>query len=84
MQRLYKRRPSIITLLVVLLTDGLARVSQTEKPAFTFRDVTKGVGLLPDITGIKGHAAGWGDVDGDGWLDLYVSSLLNNYLAEKY
>ncbi|HKB41019.1 MAG TPA: CRTAC1 family protein, partial [Gemmataceae bacterium] len=24
--------------------------------------------------GIQGHAAGWGDADGDGWLDLYVAT----------
>lgn len=29
-------------------------------------------GLFPDLIGIRGHAAGWGDVDGDGWIDLYV------------
>ena len=41
---------------------------------FTFRDVTKDVGLLPHLAGIKAHAAGWGDADGDGRADLYVGT----------
>lgn len=47
-----------------------------EKPAesFAFRDVGQETGLLPAAGGIRGHAAGWGDVDGDGWIDLYVGA----------
>jgi len=39
-----------------------------------FRDVAIEAGLRPDIEGIRAHAAGWGDTDGDGWLDLYVAT----------
>jgi len=42
--------------------------------SFAFRDVTRDVGLLPSVAGIKGHAAGWGDADGNGWIDLYVGA----------
>ena len=42
--------------------------------SFSFRDVTKQSGLLPYVAGLKGHAAGWGDADGNGWIDLYVGS----------
>lgn len=45
-----------------------------DDPPFVFRDVADSAGLLPDVAGIKGHAAGWGDVDGDGWVDLYVGA----------
>ena len=41
---------------------------------FVFRDVGAEVGLFPHLDSIQGHAAGWGDVDGDGWLDLYVAT----------
>jgi len=41
---------------------------------FAFRDVAKQVGILPAADQIMGHGAGWGDVDGDGWADLYVAT----------
>jgi hypothetical protein len=49
------------------------RVVQGRRP-FTFRDSTSEVGMLPHVAGIKGHAAGWGDADSDGWVDLYVGA----------
>lgn len=42
--------------------------------AFRFRDVGQETGFLPTAAGIMGHGAGWGDVDGDGWADLYVAT----------
>jgi hypothetical protein len=41
----------------------------------TFKDVTEAAGIIPDPH--WGVGATWGDVDGDGWPDLYVT----NYLA---
>ena len=41
---------------------------------FVFRDAGDDAGLAPHVAGIRGHGAGWGDVDGDGWIDLYVAT----------
>jgi len=41
---------------------------------FVFRDAGDDAGLFPEIAGIQGHGAGWGDVDGDGFLDLFVGT----------
>ncbi|MHB9109625.1 MAG: CRTAC1 family protein [Armatimonadota bacterium] len=41
---------------------------------FVFRDVAQQTGLLPEIGGIAGHAAAWGDYNGDGWPDLYIAT----------
>jgi hypothetical protein len=41
---------------------------------FVFTDATQSAGLLPDVANIWGHGAAWADVDGDGWLDLYVAT----------
>ncbi len=54
--------------------DGAHPCENAALAIFTFRDVTSAVGLLPDVSGIRGHGAAWGDVDGDGWIDLYVAT----------
>lgn len=41
---------------------------------FRFRNTANQNGLFPHAAGIKGHGAGWGDVDGDGFIDLYVGT----------
>ena len=53
---------------------SLAGVAEAECGEFVFRDVGDEAGLFPHVAGIQGHGAGWGDVDGDGWLDLYVGT----------
>jgi len=60
-------------LLSALLALVLTAVARAQYP-FIFRDVAEESGLLPDIGGIAGHAAAWGDYNGDGWPDLYIGT----------
>jgi len=68
------------TLLFALLMVGAAtRTATAEKRAarggeLVFRDAGEEAGLFPGLSGVHGHAAGWGDVDGNGWPDLYVGT----------
>jgi enediyne biosynthesis protein E4 len=62
----------ICMLVVVLSTKGV--IGQVDKYPFSFHDATISSGLFPQAKGIYGHGAGWGDVDGDGWIDLYVGT----------
>lgn len=60
-------------LLLLCLSATPPPASHAEGP-FVFRDVSREAGLLPAAEGIMGHGAGWGDVDGDGWADLYIAT----------
>lgn len=51
----------------------LAAAAGAQSP-FVFRDVGEAAGIFPAAEGLRGHGAAWGDVDGDGWLDLYVAA----------
>ncbi|HEA21168.1 hypothetical protein LCGC14_0764450 [marine sediment metagenome] len=48
-------------------------VDSTAYP-FRFRDVGNALGLFPAAAEIKGHAAAWGDVNGDNYVDLYIGT----------
>lgn len=39
-----------------------------------FKDVTKKAGLIKPLLGMMGHGAAWGDVNGDGYPDLFYGS----------
>jgi hypothetical protein len=49
----------------------------------SFSDVTAVRGLLSPLTGMRGHAAAWSDVNGDGWIDLFVGTFADRP-AEEY
>lgn len=62
---------SIITALVYFLPFVQA---QPGTYPFKFRDAGLKAGILPEASKIYGHGAAWGDVDGNGWIDLYVGT----------
>ena len=47
-------------------------IACTGHAQITFRDVTDEVGLRVPLAGLMGHGGAWGDVDGDGQVDLFV------------
>ncbi len=61
-----------VRLVTVLAT--MAGLSPAPASDFVFRDAGDDAGLFPDVAGIQGHGAAWGDVDGDGFLDLYAGT----------
>src|SRR5262245_43257033 len=69
-----------LLLAAVISLPAQAQKAGPPKSAFVFRDVTEETGLWPAVSGIAGHGTAWGDVDGDGWPDLYVGT----FGAEPY
>lgn len=47
-----------------------------------FEDVTAEMGVLDPLLGMHAHAMAWGDVDGDGWDDLFVGSFADRPAAD--
>lgn len=73
MERSTLARAMFMVVGVAPLPFAVAAPAGGEQP-FVFRDVARDAGLLPHLAGIRGHAAGWGDADGDGRADLYVGT----------
>ncbi len=71
MRRLQLRMINCVAVLVGVI--GLSS-SQVDAQGFRFRDVGNETNLLPAAADIQGHGAAWGDVDNDGWPDLYIGT----------
>ena len=65
-------RLSLVKALVViaLIFNGIMPVSGQIK----FDDVTQKAGLVEPLKGMMGHCATWGDVNGDGFPDLFIGT----------
>ncbi len=72
------RRPWKAVVLIFVATSPLAGFAQT----IQFKDVTEEAGLKQPLLGIMGHGGAWGDVDGDGRIDLYVGGFADRPNAE--
>ena len=64
---------TVFGLLLVLLYVVTTADLSAQQP-LVFKDVGRERGLFPALDKVKGHGAGWGDVNGDGWPDLYVGT----------
>src|SRR5262249_6731514 len=65
------------SLLAALLALAAGAAPAADYP-FVFRDVGDEAGAFPDLGGIRGHGAAWGDVDGGGVPSLFVGTFHNN------
>ena len=63
-------RTSCLSLVLIAF---LATHAVPQQP-LVFKDAGDKAGLFPHVGKIAGHGVAWGDVDGDGWADLYVGA----------
>lgn len=67
------RSPRSLFVLVLSLASA-TYVSAGENTKLVFREVGAEMGLFPAAEAVFGHGAGWGDADGDGRVDLFLST----------
>lgn len=76
------RRTTILAALLTLAAVGTLTGREAGSSPIIFRDVTKDAGLYDDLAGIMGHGGAWGDIDGDGLIDLFVGGFCDRPNSE--
>src|SRR5690625_3845060 len=64
-------------------TNFLRENQDTTEYPFDFAEVANVRGILPNAANIYGHAAAWGDINGDGWPDLYIVTFMSDVRKSK-
>jgi hypothetical protein len=67
-----------IKLAILLLACSVSWGNAADPPPLVFRDVGEAMRVLPSAAGIAGHAAAWGDANGDGWPELFVGTFFES------
>ncbi len=68
---------SSVPVLMWLLLLCAASPAPGDQPVFIFRDVGDEAGVFPHVATTRGHGVAWGDVDGDGYPDLFLATFHN-------
>ncbi len=59
---------------ILVITGLLSLVFITSYGQIRFEDVTQRAGLIEPLKGMMGHCAAWGDVNDDGFPDLFIGT----------
>lgn len=75
-------RKTIVAALFAFVAGSILTAQDAASTPIVFRDVTKDAGLYGDLAGIMGHGGAWGDIDGDGMIDLFVGGFCDRPNSE--
>lgn len=75
---------SLPVLLLLLWPWSFSAAPSAAAPScdINFADVTQTAGLFQPLAGMMGHGGAWGDVDGDGRIDLFVGGFCDRPNSE--
>ena len=67
-------RPDASTTEASSAVAGSCGITSPATGTYALIDQTESAGIVDPLTGMHGHAAAWGDADGNGFPDLYVGT----------